>query len=168
MVLLLVVTGLVVLSVVGAVKIVVFFGMGAYFECDGNAVVAHLEKKYNVVFPKAGCEFRAARTWRIPVRSDDGQDFILRMSGEPNTVLTFAKNYCDFDRLVPYQRGLDTRHGGIRIPAWFLEPIVAGRERGVTWHDSATGIAYNTEVYVDTSKDNEVVIYIKGVYSKHG
>jgi|GEM_PF-6643149 len=146
---------------------VVILLVGPYAESDSAVMIAHLERKYNVIVPKAGCEIRAARTWSIPVRGDDAESFLLRIDGEPNMVIGFARTYCNFDGLRQHYPNdeTDIRDIGFHVPAWFKAPIQVGKLGTASWTDSDTGRVLTARVYVDTTRPDMTTLYLKGYYS---
>jgi len=131
-----------------------------YVDCDPEQLLADLERVSHVNFPDDIQKVKAAKS--VPVEGDIL--FIVKFTCKPNALNTFLKSFPDEPlkiELEAYKPDYDLRKASFwPPPRWFTEVIGYGKE-GALFLDNR-----RAEIYIDTTNEKPLVVYIRGSYSK--
>lgn len=130
-----------------------------YRETNSQELIAHLEGQYSTSFPKEIDDVRAAKTFN----SWDGPgSFILKFTIS-NDDIESLYSVGDAGTFMPYSEELDWRLKSNDYPDWYVTAINNGDIFGlrVTSKDMPKA-SYSFKVYLDTSSENNSIIYMSG------
>ena len=131
-----------------------------HIDCDPEQLLSDLERVSHVNFPDDIQKVKAAAT--VPIEGDIL--FILKFTCKADILNTFLESFPNEPlkiELEAYKPDYDLRKASFwPPPSWFTEVIEHGKE-GALFLDNR-----RAELYIDTTNEKSLVVYIRGSYSK--
>jgi hypothetical protein len=150
---------------IGTYKVLLFMYDGDTFrEYNPKKMITYLENRYHINFPEDIKEVKAAKTW---LSWDGWAEFIIKFSAKPGDINKFLESIAGGPyKLHPYNPTEDDRFDYASVtPQWYRSPIAAGKMGEVILEVARIkNVAFPAAVYIDTSDENNSIVYIMGNY----
>jgi hypothetical protein len=141
----------------------ILFGvLTRYYESNPKKIVAYLEDRYSIIFPKSINAIKAATATED---ASGNVSFIIRFQMNLEDVNGFLANFGKgLDELEVYKKTIDFRSQG-NHPEWFNYPINTGRTGHVYMYaKNIKNISFPFDFHVDLSNPEFAIVYMEGNY----